>query len=84
MDPKLSKCFRCGFPEIEERHTEEFLREGRYVVALPVDADVCARCAEKYFTGDTVRWLEEVRERVRRGDLEGLTVTGELLEPAAS
>lgn len=84
MKSNLSKCFRCGSSDVETRRTEELVREGRYVVALSVDSQVCASCGEKYFAGDTVRLLEKTRNRVRSGDLEGLAVTGELLEPVAS
>ena len=83
-EENLSRCFRCGATEVETRRTEEYVREGRYVVALAVECQVCASCGERYFAGDTVRLLERTRSRIRSGDLEGLAVTGELLEPAAS
>jgi hypothetical protein len=41
----------------------------------------CDRCGERYFDRDTMRLFEETRQKVGRGDLEGLRVTGELLEP---
>ena len=81
MARQLSRCFRCGSTEIQPRRSEEFVREGRYVVATPIEADVCAKCGERYLPGSTVKQLEQLRDRVRRSDLEGLTVTGELLEP---
>lgn len=79
----LSQCFRCGSSEIENRTVEEFVREGRYVVALRVPANVCANCGEQYFERDRVTGFEDVRHRLERGDLEGFRVTGEVLEPVA-
>jgi YgiT-type zinc finger domain-containing protein len=84
MMAKLSKCFRCGSREIEERPVEQLVRQGRYVVALRVPADVCSSCGERYFEGDSVRMFESVKARIQRGDLEGFRVTGELLEPVTA
>lgn len=84
MTAKLSRCFRCGSTELEDKPVEELVRQGRYVVALRVLADVCSRCGERYFEGDSVRMFENVRRRIERGDLEGFQVTGELLEPVGT
>ena len=79
----LSRCFRCGSTELAKGEVEDLTRHGRYVIAMRVMATVCRRCGERYFDGDTVRLFEQTREKVRRGDLEGLRVTGELLEPVS-
>jgi YgiT-type zinc finger domain-containing protein len=84
MVPKMSKCFRCGSTEIEERIVEEFVRQGSYVVAIRLDANVCRSCGEKYFEHDDALTIEDVRKRLERGDLAGFKVTGELLEPLAA
>jgi YgiT-type zinc finger domain-containing protein len=84
MLAKVSKCFRCGSTEIEDRPVEEFVRHGRYVVALRVPANVCSNCGEQYFERDQVTMFEDVRRRLEHGDLEGFRVTGEVLEPVAA
>jgi YgiT-type zinc finger domain-containing protein len=84
MLAKLSKCFRCGSTDLEDRPVEEFVRQGRYVVALRVPANVCANCGEQYFERDQVALFEDVRRRLEHGDLEGFRVTGEVLEPVLS
>lgn len=81
MASSLSKCVRCGSTDLEDKEVEELIRDGRYVVAMRVMATACRRCGERYFDGETVRLFERTREKVRRGDLDGLRVTGELLEP---
>jgi YgiT-type zinc finger domain-containing protein len=80
MLAKLSKCFRCGSSDIEERTVEELVRQGQYVVALRLSANVCSRCGERYLERDDVKMIEDVRQRLDRGDLEGFRVTGDLLE----
>jgi YgiT-type zinc finger domain-containing protein len=80
MSAKLSKCFRCGSSDIEERSVEELVRQRQYVVALRLPANVCSNCGERYLGRDDVTMIEDVRRRLERGDLEGFRVTGELLE----
>lgn len=80
----MSKCFRCGSTEIVDRPVEELVRQGRYVVALHVSANVCSNCGEQYFERDKVAMFEDVKRRIEHGDLEGFKVTGEVLEPVAS
>jgi YgiT-type zinc finger domain-containing protein len=82
MPGTLSKCFRCGSTEIESRPVDEFVRRGSYVVALRFVADVCARCGEQYLQRSDVSMIEDVRQRLDRGELGGFRVAGELLEPA--
>jgi YgiT-type zinc finger domain-containing protein len=84
MLANLSQCFRCGSTEIADRRVDEFVRRGRYVVALRVPANVCSNCGEQYFERDQVAMLEDVRRRLEHGDLEGFRVTGEVLEPLAT
>ena len=84
MLAKLSKCFRCGSTQIEDRPVEELVRQGRYVVALRVPANVCTQCGEQYFERDQAALFEDVRRRLDNGDLEGFRVTGEVLEPVTS
>jgi YgiT-type zinc finger domain-containing protein len=84
MPAKLSRCFRCGSTEIEDRPVEEFVRQGRYVVALRVPANVCSNCGEQFFERDHVALFEDVKRRLENGDLDGFRVTGEVLEPVTS
>jgi YgiT-type zinc finger domain-containing protein len=84
MLAKLSKCFRCGSTELELKAVEELVRRGPYVVALTLQADVCARCGERYLQRQDVVAIEDVRRRLDRGELAGFRVTGELLEPVAA
>jgi len=84
MSAKLSRCFRCGSTELQTRSVEELVRQGPYVAALRVDADVCAQCGERYLGREDVTTIEDVRRRLERGELEGFRVTGELLEPVGA
>ncbi len=81
MRATLSKCFRCGSTAIEPRNVEELVRRGPYVAALRLVADVCSACGERYLDGADVTAIEDVRQRLERGELDGFRVTGELLEP---
>jgi hypothetical protein len=63
---------------------EELVRQGKYVVALRVPANVCGECGEKYYEKRHVEQFEDIRRRLQHGDLDGFKVTGEVLEPVAS
>lgn len=80
MLAKLSRCFRCGSTDIEERSVEELVRQGQYVVALRLSANVCSKCGERFLERDDVAMIEDVRRRLDRGDLEGFRIAGDLLE----
>jgi hypothetical protein len=84
MLAKLSKCFRCGSAELELKIFEELVRRGPYVVALPLQAEVCANCGERYLQRQDVVAIEAIRRRLERGELAGFRVMGELLEPRAA
>ena len=66
-----------------EREVEELLSVGDYIVRCKVPATVCRHCGERYFSPETVRQFEDIRSRVRSGDLRGLRTAGAVLEPAA-
>lgn len=81
--PRLTRCFHCGGTDLEEREVEELISASSYVVRYKAPATVCRRCGERYFDPQTVRRFEEIRGKVREGDLSGLRPAGTLLEPAA-
>ena len=83
MTTHLARCFHCGGTDLEAREVEELVSVDAYVVRLRVPATVCRRCGERYFDPDTVRRFEEVRGRLRSGDVSGLRKVGEALEPVA-
>ena len=84
MSAKLSKCFRCGSTDIQDKLVEELVRQGPYVVALRLPANVCSSCGERYFDRDHVKQIEDIRRRLEHRELAGFRVTGELLEPVAT
>jgi uncharacterized protein with PIN domain len=83
MDDKLTRCPRCGSDDLETAQVEELVAADRFVVRFRALAEVCHRCGERYLRPDTVRQMEEIHARLRRGDLSGLRSAGEVLEPAA-
>ena len=45
MSAKLSKCFRCGSTDIQDKLVEELVRQGPYVVALRLPANTVRAAA---------------------------------------
>jgi YgiT-type zinc finger domain-containing protein len=81
MTTRLTRCLHCGGTDLEAREVEELVSVDADGVRLRVPATVCLRCGERYFDPDTVRRFEEVRGRLRSGDVSGLRKVGEVLEP---
>lgn len=83
MSPLLTRCFHCGGTALEERQVEELLSVGKDVVRCKATATVCLECGERYFDPATIQRFEEIRDRLRAGDLTGLQAAGLVLETAA-
>ena len=71
------RCPNCGFEHTlhREQH-DELLEIGSDVIIVPVWVDVCEHCGERIYDMRTVGELEAVEERVRHGDLAGLSPAG--------
>jgi hypothetical protein len=62
----LSRCFRRGSADVQEKDVEGFIRHGRYVVAMRTRETVCDRCGERYFDQETVQLFEATRKNYDR------------------
>lgn len=72
-------CVICHGEEIDTQEVTEEIRIGKDVVEVAVEAPVCQTCGERYFDRPTLRYLEDVEEKLRSGDLE-LPQVGRVLQ----
>ena len=66
--------------------TKDLLVQAGVHAALLKDQQVgeCEQCGEVFYTPDTVRRMEALEERLRRGDVQGLKPIGQVfVVPAA-
>jgi YgiT-type zinc finger domain-containing protein len=75
----FAKCPVCG-GRLREKTVEKLLKGGKHVAVLQVQADVCQRCGERLYPMETVRWFEEIREKLAQGDVDGFQPVGRFYE----
>ena len=71
----FEKCPVCG-GEVVQKKVEKLLRGGNNTAYLYVNAEVCLHCGERFYSTDTVRKFEEIRERLKKGALKGFKAVG--------
>ena len=71
-----------GGGELVEKRVEKLLRGGVNVATVHVDAQVCLRCGERFYPQETVRWFEELRRKLERGETQELEPLGQSFQIA--
>jgi len=56
----------CKRGEIKPVRIEAEIKVGRDRLLVPVDAETCIECGEAYYSTETMRYLEQVREDFMR------------------
>lgn len=72
----FEKCPVCG-GELELKEVEKLLRGGKHIAALRVTAEVCLRCGERLYSENTVRYFEQLRNKLKRQEVTGLQPIGQ-------
>jgi YgiT-type zinc finger domain-containing protein len=72
------KCIICHGQDIGPAQVNERLELGKDIVSVPVQALVCHTCGERYYHRRTVRYLEEVKQKLQLGHLN-LQEVGKIL-----
>ncbi len=55
-------CVICKRGTVKSGKVQAELRVGTDHLMVPVEAEVCAECGEAYYSTETMRYLEQVRE----------------------
>ena len=64
------KCVICKSSDIQMKLVEEEIKDRRDIVLIPMKVLVCLNCGERYYDRKAMRKVEELRDRLRRHDLE--------------
>ena len=62
------KCIVCHGEDVRMADTREELQIGTDIVYVLIHIPVCQTCGEKYYDRRTIRYLEEVEEKLKRGE----------------
>ena len=60
-------CIICHGENIQVTTVQEELKIGLDVVYVPIQIPVCRTCGERYYDRRTVRFLEEVSQKLKEG-----------------
>jgi len=72
-----TRCPLCGGDVVVEQR-EIWEREGRMALVITETVGVCVQCGEQFLAPQTVERLERLREKLKKGDLEGMRLVGEI------
>ena len=64
------RCVICKGSEIQMKMVEEEVKSGRDIVLVPMEVLVCTSCGERYYDRKAIKKIENIRERLKRHDLE--------------
>ena len=73
------KCIICKSEDIVKKNVEEEIKKGKDVIFVPVETLVCQNCGERYYDRRTIRFLEEVEEKVKKEEVN-LETVGKVLK----
>lgn len=71
----FKKCPVCG-REIVHKNVEKLLKGGDNTAMLNVDAEVCLHCGERFYSIETAKYFEEIREKLAKQDFHEFTQVG--------
>jgi YgiT-type zinc finger domain-containing protein len=72
----FEKCPVCG-GEIVAKEVEKLLRGGLNTAIVKASAEVCLGCGERFYSQDTVRCFERIREKLKRDEVAGFQPLGQ-------
>lgn len=49
---------------------DEVINSEKNLILIPIETLVCQNCGERYYDRKTIRKLEEIRDKVKRNELE--------------
>lgn len=72
----FEKCPVCG-GEMVAKEVEKLLRGGLNTATVTVSAEVCLRCGERFYSQETVRCFERIREKLKLDEVGGFRPMGQ-------
>ena len=61
------KCIVCHGGDIPVTEVKEELRRKNDIVYVPIRIPVCRTCGERYYDRRTIRFLEDVEQKLKAG-----------------
>ncbi|MEK7396172.1 MAG: YgiT-type zinc finger protein [Candidatus Poribacteria bacterium] len=64
------KCVICYGNEIEIMEVKEEIADDDNIIYISIKIPVCKTCGERYYDRKTVRFLEEIKDKLDKEELE--------------
>lgn len=72
------KCVICSSQDIDKKYVDEEIRVKNDVVMVNINTLVCESCGERYYDRQTMKKLEEIKEKLCQKTIK-LDVIGSVL-----
>ncbi len=73
------KCVICHGQDIQMKKVNEEIQFNNNVIHVPIRIPVCSNCGERFYDRRTMKYLEEVEDKVKNKQAE-LKEIGKVLE----
>jgi YgiT-type zinc finger domain-containing protein len=68
--PKIMKCVICYNREIEITNVKEEFAIDDDIIFVSINIPVCKTCGERYYDRKNMRYLQEIRDKLGKEELE--------------
>lgn len=62
------RCIVCHGEDIPVTEVQEALRRQNDIIYVPIRIPVCRACGERYYDRRTIRFLEDVEQKLKTGE----------------
>jgi YgiT-type zinc finger domain-containing protein len=77
----FEKCPVCG-ETLETKKVEKSLKGNGNTAFLTVKAEVCPRCGERLYSPEVIAKFDDVREKLKKGEIENFVEIGKSYQVA--
>ena len=63
------KCLICHSTNIQQMNVNEEIENKNNIITIPITIPVCKDCGERYYDRKTVRYLEDITEKIKENKI---------------
>jgi len=72
------KCIVCSGTDVIPQKVQEELHYGNNIIIVPIEAQVCQLCGERYYSRAAIKYLEKIENEIKETN-KGLREVGKVL-----
>ena len=78
----IMRCIICNSEDIQKKTVDEEIHHGNDVILVPIETLVCLSCGERYYDRRTMKYLEDITEKIKSEKTELIQI-GQVLRTTA-